>query len=78
MLKLYIMKLNIEFNNVSEEQKYLNFWNWSNGDDVCCEIRDGKLFLMEGDDETKYEEISFEKFLEMVEERGNQIYKKHE
>jgi hypothetical protein len=75
------MKLNIEFNNVADDQKYLNFWNWDNGDDVCCEIKDGKLFLMNyilGSDEPEYVEISLVKFLEMVEERGNQIYKKHE
>ena len=52
---------------------YLNYWD-CNGEDVCCELRDGKLqrFVYtedesaETDDPFKMEDITFPEFVERV------------
>ena len=67
------MKINIELNLPGDGRTFLNFWNWYNGDDVVCELIDGKLMLSQLDVESRElpaKEISFIEFLKMVETRG--------
>ena len=65
------MKAPIEL-NIPDDRMFLNFWNWNNGDDVVCEIKDGKLFLNKYDDnqnELPEKEITLIEFCEMVKTR---------
>lgn len=45
------MKLQLELNLVDDGRKFLNFWDWKHGNDVCCEIIGGVLFKSERDNE---------------------------
>ena len=55
-----------------ETKCYLNFWDSINGNDVCCEIRDGKIFIdSEDDDAETQKEISFSEFIELVQNSIN-------
>lgn len=40
-------KHKIELNLVEDGREFLNYWDWAHGKDVCCEIRDGKLYRTE-------------------------------
>jgi hypothetical protein len=62
------MKVNIEL-NIPDDRIFLNFWNWYNGDDVVCEIKNGKLYQNDI-------EISLEDFCQMVKTRVEEIQKK--
>lgn len=66
------MKVNLEL-NIPDERLFLNFWNWSNGDDVVCQIKDGKLYLHELNDTER--EITLSEFCEMVKTRMIEINK---
>jgi hypothetical protein len=56
------MKIPLEL-NVTDSGIYLNYWNSMSGDDVVCQIEDGKL--IENDIE-----ISFAEFVTKVLERN--------
>jgi hypothetical protein len=76
-------KHELEINYV-DDRKFLNFWDWAHGNDVCCQIIDGNIYRLvhspmdvEADeikDEPEIEdvfekvEISFSTFLELVEQ----------
>jgi hypothetical protein len=64
------MKVPIEL-NMPDTRMFLNFWNWDNGDDVVCEIKDGKLILIKYDQDGKVleREITLQEFCEMVRTR---------
>ncbi len=69
-----MVKAEIELVINSNGVKFLNYWNYINGDDVTCEIVDDKLILTEFDEnsiETE-REITFFEFVKMVEEREAQ------
>lgn len=66
------MKRNLEL-NIPDDRIFLNFWNSYNGDDVTCQIIDGKLFLEElfsegGDlmNEPELKEISLQEFIDLI------------
>jgi hypothetical protein len=51
-------------------RKFLNYWDPACGNDICCQIIDGKLFKYEWDDEGNAlpdRELSFIEFLNLVE-----------
>jgi hypothetical protein len=52
-------KIRIELNIVGDGRRFLNFWNWRSGNDVCAEIIDGSLY----DEEA---EITLEEFINRV------------
>lgn len=72
----------LEVKFVDETRVYLNFWDSINGNDVCCQIKDGKIFnfvyspaQVEADevkdkhdinDVLEQREISLTEFLELV------------
>ena len=67
----------LELKFVDETRVYLNFWNAENGQDICCQIKDGKILKFvyspaEVLDEPKIEdvfeqtEISLNDFFELV------------
>lgn len=60
------MKIKLELNIPGDGRKFLNFWNWFNGDDVIAELKDGKIVLHDGDNER---EITFEEYITLIEER---------
>jgi len=65
------MKAQIEL-NMPDDRIFLNFWNAINGDDVICEIIDGRLMLAQCDDKLNdlpAKEITFIEFVDMVRER---------
>ena len=50
--------------------KFLNYWDFKHGNDVCCEIINGELFKSEYDDEAEplpSRKITFEEFIKLVE-----------
>ena len=50
--------------------KFLNYWDWKHGNDICCQIIDGELFKSEYDEEGNElpkKEISFADFVKLVE-----------
>ena len=62
-------KHSIELNIVGDGREFLNYWDWAHGRDVCCQIRDGRLFKSnwgENGDELPETEITFAEFLDMV------------
>ena len=62
------MKIQIELNLPGDGRRFLNFWNHE-GSDVVAEIRDGRLFLSDFDEdgnELPEIEITFLEFLERV------------
>ena len=70
------MKIKLEL--VSHEEpdgrKFLNYWDYMHGNDVCCQIIDGKLFDVERDskgNELKYKEVTLAEFIARVEEVVN-------
>lgn len=69
------MKIPIEL-NIPDDRMFLNFWNWDNGDDVVCEIKDGKILLSQYDEDANElppKEISFLEFCQMVKARMEAI-----
>lgn len=54
------MKHQLELNCLDDGRKFLNYWDAMHGNDVVCEIVDGKLMLED-------EEISLQEFIERVE-----------
>lgn len=63
-------KANIEVHSPGDGRLFLNYWNWRNGNDVVCEVIDGKLIHHnEVDGEEKHDEITLSEFLTMVEAR---------
>ena len=65
------MKARIEI-NFPDERIFLNYWNALDGDDVICEIVNGKLMLTQRDfegNELRAIEITIVEFIEMVRER---------
>ena len=65
------MKIQVEINYVDDGRVFLNYWNWRNGNDVCCEIVDGKLIHdYEVDGKDTHEEITLQEFITMVKNRN--------
>lgn len=65
------MKANLEL-NISDEMAFLNFWDSRSGDDVICEIVDGKLMLVQyadDGDQLPPKEIGVSEFVGMVKAR---------
>ncbi len=63
-------KHKIELNYPGDGRKFLNYWDWAHGRDVCCEIVGDKLMKSNYDDdgnELPPTEITFQEFLTMVE-----------
>lgn len=77
------MEIDIELKLV-DDRVYLNFWDWAHGRDVNCQVEDGKLMkfvhsaseneeleLQQADyDPFEKEEITLERFIELVSERA--------
>jgi hypothetical protein len=53
------LKINLELHQVGEGRTFLNYWNARNGDDVACEVVDGRL-IHEGT------EITLAEFIDKV------------
>jgi hypothetical protein len=56
-------------------RKFLNRCDYLKGNDICCEIIDGKLFKSEYDDEGNVlpkKEISFTEFIQLIEQLENE------
>lgn len=74
------IKLELVAHGKPDGRRFLNFWNWRNGNDVTCELIDGKLLLTEYAEGKDYEkskelteiitEITIAQFIEMVCERN--------
>lgn len=72
-------KYGVELNFV-DDRIYLNYWDYMHGDDICCQLINGKLFKfvytpMEVEqtevdgidiDPFQREEITIERFIELV------------
>jgi hypothetical protein len=70
---LPIIKLEL---NIPDDRVFLNFWNGYNGDDVVCQIIDGKLMLIQYDgdeNELPLREIELPEFIEMVKTRIEEV-----
>ena len=64
-------KWNLELMMNEDGRTFLNYWDWKHGNDICCEIIDGKLFKLEYDEEGNeltQKEISFSDFVNLVED----------
>lgn len=60
------MKVRLEL-NVTENGTFLNYWDSARGNDVVCEVKNGKLMLHTYDnDELVETEISLAEFIEKV------------
>lgn len=67
--------MRVEFELIVNEnpdgRKFLNYWDYLKGDDICCEIIDGKLFKSEYDDDGNIlpkKEISFPDYIKLIEQ----------
>lgn len=62
------MKAEIEI-NMPDERIFINFWNWMNGNDIVCELKNDKLFLNQYDkngNELEEKEITLTEFCLLV------------
>jgi hypothetical protein len=59
------MKFQLELNCVEDGRTFLNYWDAAHGNDVVCEVVDGRLLLTQ--DEGKPKKITLSEFIEMVE-----------
>lgn len=59
MIEEQRLKIDIEIMVVGDGRTFINYWNYIDGDDVICELIDGKLFI-----ESK--EISIQEFVDSV------------
>jgi hypothetical protein len=71
------MKVDLELiiHEQPDGRKFLNRWDYLKGNDICCEIIDGKLFKSEYDDEGNVlpkKEISFTEFIQLIEQLENE------
>ncbi len=69
------MKIGLELviHEEPDGRKFLNYWDFKYGKDICCQIVDGKLFKFEYDEEGNElpkKEILFIEFIELVEMVG--------
>lgn len=66
---------NIELKITESGQMFLNYWDWAHGNDVNCEIRDGKLFIMDLVDDkiVSDREITIGEFVDSVKRSINKI-----
>lgn len=63
-------KVNVEIHSPGDGRIFINYWNWRNGDDVVCELIDGKIIHSNRvDDVEKNVEITIGEFIKMVEDR---------
>ena len=63
-------KAKVAIHSPGDGRIFLNYWNRRNGNDVICEIIDGKLIhYIKVDDEEKLDEITLSDFLRIVEVR---------
>jgi len=65
------IKLELVVHEEPDGRKFLNFWDFRQGNDVCCQIIDGKLFKSEYDEEGNSlpkKEITLTEFISSVEE----------
>lgn len=70
------MKIELELKINDNGDTFLNFWNYSNGDDACCKVEDGKLFLSQYDEDVNPLppiEVSLNEFIALVKEKVNNI-----
>ncbi len=58
-------KIKIELIVDDTGNSYLNYWNWWNGEDVVCEVKDGKII----DDNGDGKEITIQEFIDRVKEK---------
>jgi hypothetical protein len=63
------MKYQLELNCVGDSV-FLNYWDSEHGNDVVCEVINGKLMLSTGDEE-KPKKITLQEFIERVEATNN-------
>jgi len=66
------MKIGLELviHEEPDGRKFLNYWDWKHGNDICCQIIDGELLKSEYDEEGNElpkKEISFADFVKLVE-----------
>ncbi len=68
-------KHRLELNYPGDGRLFLNYWDWAHGNDVCCEVVDGRLMKpnYDGDGELPSTEITFNEFLALVEESIQKI-----
>lgn len=64
-----IGKFELELNYPGDGRLFLNFWDWSHGNDVVAEISDGNIII--GNDADR-KTITFQEFILMVENSINQ------
>ena len=68
--------IELKINGEGDGRKFLNYWDWAHGRDVCCEIKDGKLWRSQWDengDELPSKEITFTEYLALVEDSISKI-----
>ena len=66
------MKIGLELviHKEPDGRKFLNYWDFRQGNDICCQIINGKLLKSEYDEEGNElpgKEVSFLDFIKMVE-----------
>lgn len=67
------MKFKLELNSLTDGRIFLNYWH-HNGDDINCEIIDGKLMLIQYDNnvqELPSKEITINEFIKLIEDTKN-------
>jgi len=58
------IKLELLINEAPDGRVFLNYWDWRGGDDVCAEIKDGKLLAFT--DGIGEHDISLQDFIDAV------------
>ena len=63
------IKLELVINESPDGRVFLNYWDWQHGDDVCCEIKEGKMLTYS--DGIGEHEITLQDFIKVVQKVAN-------
>lgn len=62
-------QLELIIHDEPDNRKFINYWDYLHGEDVCCEIIDDELFKSEYDDngnELPKRKITFGEFIKLI------------
>ena len=63
-----MLKIKLELIKYEDGETFLNYWDNIHGNDICTEIKDGKIYTdVDDENEKPSTQISLQQFINMVE-----------
>lgn len=73
MKNTLVVELELKMNGEPDDRIFLNFWDSERGNDVCCQIIDGKLIHQVYDQYDTEKEITLTEFINLVQNSNNSL-----